>query len=40
MLLEYKKTVYVLRFPHWMPLSNLASTANRLLIIISMLHAK
>ena len=30
MLLEYKKTVYVLRFPHWMPLSNLASTANLL----------
>lgn len=40
MLLEYRKTVYVLRFPHWMPLSNLASTANVLLIITSMLLAK
>ena len=38
MLLEYRKNV--LRFPHWMPLSNLASTANLLLIIMSMLHAK
>lgn len=40
MLLEYKKIVYVLRFPQWMPLSNQASTANLLPIIISMLHAK
>ena len=40
MLLEYRKTVYLLTFPHWMPLSNLASTVNLLLIIISMLHAK
>ena len=40
MLLEYRKTVYVLRFPHWMPLSSLTSTANVLLIITSMLLAK